>query len=576
MTDVNEVHHNGIKFVPRLGDELDVDAVILPENAEEYGTTQDLLCDIQQFIAKYVDVPEQYRTYCSYYILLSWVYDRFNTINYLRVRGDLGQGKTRFLQTVGQICYKPMIAAGALGAAPVFRILSRWGGTLVMDESDFTTSDETDALVKVLNVGYQKGMSVMRCDKNDPNKLDFFKVFGPKVISSRKVFDDQALESRCLSHEMYRTKRKDIPDTLTSEFLKEQMTLRNKLLLYRFRNYMRIDSDKINDINLGDEIEPRLRQATRSFVALLVENQDMVEDFKKFLKAYNRKLVAERSTTIDGMVVRGIALLVQHGHKDISSKDIMEVLSETGDLWEKANSRSVGKRLSALGIQTHDKRVVTKDLKNAVRNCIQWDSFDLSIFDRYLSDRELATVAKEITQKVLQETKVPQEMKVGADGKIGDVFGKIEGPDQALDSEFKDQSNSADFVACSVCSVIYEDRHQTRQCGKEYTDKGCSEKQACPTISRYKHYILQAKNNQDLPPKLVLQKVLQEIMVGADGKMMDVQEIVDGLQQASDSEFKEQDIQEQLELFKRIGYIYEPKKGRIGLVNQEDKVMFHD
>lgn len=473
ITDVDEVKHNGITYKPYMGDELDVGAVLLPENTEPYGTTQDLLCEIQQFIAKYVDVPEQYRTYCSYYILLSWVYDRFNTINYLRVRGDLGQGKTRFLQTIGQLCYKPMIISGAIGAAPVFRIISRWNGTLVMDESDFTNSDETAQLVKVLNVGYQKGMSIMRCDKQNPNKLDFFKVFGPKVISSRKVFDDQALESRCLTHEMYRTKRKDIPDTLISEFDKQQTQLRNKLLLYRFHNYMKVDSDKINDIDLGDDIEPRLRQATRSFVALLHDNELLVENFKVFLRAYNKKLITERSTTIDGLIVKGIAILVQLGYVDISSKDIMEGLNETGDLWDRANTRSIGKRLSALGIQTEDRRVGPKGSKSSVRNCIKWDTFDVSIFDRYISDGTFSTTVKEIVSNSLHATK-------------------------------KDPNS----VASSICSDDIQDKEQKQPTTETYTSMGVLvppvASGAGPVTARYKDYWQQ--DNPKVPSEMKVEE----------------------------------------------------------------------
>lgn len=531
ITDVDDVTFNGIKFRPRMGDEFNAGAILLPENTEDYESTEKLLCDIQQFIEKYVDIPVQYRIYCSYYILLSWVYDRFNTINYLRVRGDLGQGKTRFLQTVGQLCYKPMIVSGALGAAPVFRMISRWNGTLVMDESDFNRSDETDQLIKVLNVGYQKGMCVMRCDKNDPNKLDFFKVFGPKVISSRKAFDDQALESRCLSHEMYRTRRKNIPDTLISTFEAEQMKLRNKLLLYRFQNYLKVDSDKINEIQLGDEIEPRLRQATRAFVALFMDNEKMLADFKVFLKAYNRKLVAERSVTIDGLIVRGIALLVQYGKTDISAKDIMEVLSETGDLWDKASSRSIGKRLSAIGIQTEDKRVVTKDLKNAVRNCIVWSSFDLTIFDRYLSNLEIATVAKEIGEKL---------------------------------------------VACSVCSDSIEDRHQTQQCGKMATEPKCSVIPPGPNISRYKRYILQAENGQKLPIPNLIQKVIQLALLDAKGGFVSLQDIFDGIQGELGETVKDEVIQSRLDALLQVGYIYSPMHGKLKLVDDtiviEEKV----
>jgi hypothetical protein len=49
----------------------------------------------------------------SYYVLFSWVYDAFNELPYLRVRGNAGSGKTRLLLMVGSLCYKPIFASGA-------------------------------------------------------------------------------------------------------------------------------------------------------------------------------------------------------------------------------------------------------------------------------------------------------------------------------------------------------------------------------------------------------------------------------------------------------------------------------
>jgi hypothetical protein len=109
-----------------------------------------------------------------------------------------------------------------------------------------------------------------------------------------------------------------------------------------------------------------------------------------------------------------------------------------------------------------------------------------------------------------------------------------------------------------------------------YTDPKNVAIPACPDISRYKSYILQARNGQDLPKKLIIQKVLQEIMVDAEGKLLEVQDIFDWLEKASNSEFNTQDIQEQIDLFKQAGYIYEPKKGRIALITGEEKVMPND
>ena len=66
------------------------DVVLLPSEPEDYGSETRLLDDIQEFIHRYVDVTPLFEKIASYYVLLSWVYDRFNELPYLRLRGDPG------------------------------------------------------------------------------------------------------------------------------------------------------------------------------------------------------------------------------------------------------------------------------------------------------------------------------------------------------------------------------------------------------------------------------------------------------------------------------------------------------
>ena len=121
--------------------------VRLPKIPEEYGSEDQLIADVKSFIHRYVDVSPLYEEIASYYVLFSWVYDGFNELPYLRVRGDYG-GKTRFLLTVGSLCYKAIFASGASTVSPIFRLLESLRGTLIIDESDFRFSDETAEMVK--------------------------------------------------------------------------------------------------------------------------------------------------------------------------------------------------------------------------------------------------------------------------------------------------------------------------------------------------------------------------------------------------------------------------------------------
>jgi hypothetical protein len=101
--------------------------VLLPSEPQEYGSDAALLSEIESFIHRYVDVSPLFEKIACYYVLLTWIYDRFNELPYLRLRGEPGSGKTRFMLTVGSLCYKPIFASGVDGftALPNSRLLSR-------------------------------------------------------------------------------------------------------------------------------------------------------------------------------------------------------------------------------------------------------------------------------------------------------------------------------------------------------------------------------------------------------------------------------------------------------------------
>lgn len=109
---------------------LKTSALVLPSGPEEYGTEHELIGEIQAYIHRYVDLSPAFERLASYYVLLSWVYDAFNEVPYLRVRGDYGTGKTRFLLVVGALCYKSFLASGASTVSPIStrstRSAERW------------------------------------------------------------------------------------------------------------------------------------------------------------------------------------------------------------------------------------------------------------------------------------------------------------------------------------------------------------------------------------------------------------------------------------------------------------------
>ncbi len=369
---LNKVETEDAIYLPANSEEEEYGAVLLPEKPEEYESIEQLVEEIRQFIHRYVDVSSTFLTISAWYVLLTWVYERMNTLPYLRVIGDWGVGKSRYLDTVGGLCYRATIAAGAITPAPIYRLIRKWHGTLILEEADRRKSDETDEVVTILNCGFEKRRPVLRCTKDNPDELQVLPTFSPKIFATRGRFQDVALESRCLTEVMRETDREDIPVQLPSEFYEEQKRLRNKLLMFRIRNFHKIDPDAGADLDLGD-VEPRLKQATVCFAALFKNIDGAYGEFKNFLKKLQREIVEERANTVEGAVVSALFALThvtdvtnvtnvtRHkiGNREyikLTSKEISEYLNSDGILKDIKPQR-VGQILKTLGLHTEPVRI---------------------------------------------------------------------------------------------------------------------------------------------------------------------------------------------------------------------------
>ena len=279
--------------------------ILFPKVVQEYTDDDNLIHQIQAFIHRYVDVSETFELVATYYVLLTWVYDTFNEIPYLRVRGDYGSGKTRFLQTVGSICYKPIFASGASTVAPLFHILDQVGGTLILDESDFRFSDERADIAKILNNGNAKGFPVLRCEKINQREFSprAYTIYGPKILASRHDYDDFALESRFITEDMgLAGVRPDIPITLPNTFDAEAQELRNKLLLWRFRNFAR---PRFPEAHVDQKIDKRIAQVFAPLLSLIAD-QDLRAQISRLARDKNDEIRSDRGFQLEADVLLAI------------------------------------------------------------------------------------------------------------------------------------------------------------------------------------------------------------------------------------------------------------------------------
>lgn len=277
-------------------------ALLLPGDPEEFDSAEDLVGEIKAYLRRYVDLSDGFERIAAYYVLLTWVYDAFNEVPYLRFRGDFGSGKTRALLTVGSLCYKAFFASGASTVSPIFHILDTFRGTLILDEADFRFSDEKSELVKILNNGNVKGFPVLRTAVTVKREFNprAFDVFGPKIVAMRRSFEDQALESRFLTENLgQRSLRSDIPINLPDCQKTEAETLRSRLLVYRFRTLSKTQIDP----NLADRaLSPRLNQILLPLLSI-VASEDLREEIRNAVRGLDKEIYAERSSSSEAGVL---------------------------------------------------------------------------------------------------------------------------------------------------------------------------------------------------------------------------------------------------------------------------------
>ena len=95
-----KLEFNGALYFPVKNQTMERGAIILPKGIQDYGSEEELFEELKSFIHRYCDVSEDFTIFCCYYIFLSWVYDRLNTVPYLRALGDFSTGKSRVLDVI--------------------------------------------------------------------------------------------------------------------------------------------------------------------------------------------------------------------------------------------------------------------------------------------------------------------------------------------------------------------------------------------------------------------------------------------------------------------------------------------
>lgn len=326
-------------------------AVSVPTECDLAGNDSSILRqDLREFINTYVELPGDACSIAVEYILLSWVYDNFDEVPYLAFRtAEAGRGKSRALETVGILCYRPLFVGGGSSPAATLRMLDIFQGTLIADEFDQNVKTEIGAeLNRILNQGFQNHRPLIKCD-GEQNSPKAFRCFGPKIFALRNRLGDDATESRTISIHMKQRTRMNIPLNLPrSVFERQALELRNRLLAYRFANCRKITIDP----TMADpRLEDRMNQIGLPLLAV-AQCKGTRDIIVSALHEQQGSIAAARSESLAGDVFNAIQMLYQPGElvrAGAVAKEVNRVRAKSEGLdLDKLKSRVTSKRVGRI------------------------------------------------------------------------------------------------------------------------------------------------------------------------------------------------------------------------------------
>jgi len=310
---------NGYRYVAVDDDDIIRQGGVL--FASEMGPlkeTRELVGIIKLFLQRYF-LLDNYMEYelASYYVLLTWLYDCFSAIPYLRAQGDTNTGKSELMLRIGQLCYRLVISTGASSTAALKFALNMYRGTIFMDEMDI--SDKFDDRMVILNVGAMRDqakvwnmMPVIRPDGSQGYTGTIANVYGPKLITMYGRFKDPATEGRCLTFKMsekepIELKRKGIPTEKTKEFYAEAQYIRNLMVRWRLEHWQeQIELDQ----DLADmAVSTRINQVTmpiKWIAKYKSSDPQLLKDVEAFVQLMQNEQLLQKAMGLDARVTDAV------------------------------------------------------------------------------------------------------------------------------------------------------------------------------------------------------------------------------------------------------------------------------
>ncbi|MFQ5830508.1 MAG: hypothetical protein ACE5JD_15335, partial [Candidatus Methylomirabilia bacterium] len=211
------------------------EAILRWLGGESSGSIARALDELQQFFTRYV----VFRDERDPLLLAAWVigtycYRAVRVFPYLALRSaEKRCGKTRLLTLLAKLAFNASPVTTFPTEAQLYRSAARTGGAQLFDEVETLKRDKDrfEALIAVLNVGFEKGGVVSRLEKRGDRFPEVhYEVYAPRVLPGLTSLRD-TLEDRSIPVFMLRKRREEPVARLTQRVEAEAQELRDQCAL---------------------------------------------------------------------------------------------------------------------------------------------------------------------------------------------------------------------------------------------------------------------------------------------------------------------------------------------------------
>jgi hypothetical protein len=286
---------------------------------------------------------------------------------YLYFYGVPKSGKTRALETLKEVCFRPIL--GMISTASLFRVTEEWCPTFLLDQAEvYLKGTDKAEIVSYLDAGYRRGLSVVRMEQNPiTGKFEpmLYDVFGAKCLGSTEK-SSAALMTRAFLFRMSK-KTRELEKWFDED---ETNRLRGKLFQYRL-NTLTLNRqthsvfENEQDVSMFKEVKDgRIEEIALSLYAVAPESVKPL--FVKEAVKMEIEDVQAEALGLESIVFRAIAQAHEITHQVTPTSvmfalaDVVTLVNRDVPIDEQFESRTVGSAVSRLGFKKARVKSLTK------------------------------------------------------------------------------------------------------------------------------------------------------------------------------------------------------------------------